>query len=405
MLLPLFKANLRLQHVIGSFPLKKVEIDEFGEPKLVPSSKRSIRWQWYKISLALGFTLVLWVQMFLAIKEEELVTTLESTLCASAISVFIIVKATQLKRNDAIVALMNSLFVFEKRQWEEYGDVHKPLAKREECTVYFCQGAAIASAPVFISSGLLQRWLNPCTSALLAWKIMPECADKNSSQEWSSFSLGLLGGILLLSVWIITDLIGAAVFQVVQLSFSQVVCLINGVRNFHESLQIVLWNPRADAEKIMLQYRQLQILIRLLNWIQQDLIIVAVLNLFLILIIISTYALISMGWHISIPHFILFSSALLDSIVADVFCFGAFAQVHSESSSTLVYLKKKFLPKMELEKRSLLKRGELKLLKKFVLSMYPLKVRIGGVNFVEKFTPIAILDFCVAQIVSLLLID
>jgi len=39
-----------------------------------------------------------------------------------------------------------------------------------------------------------------------------------------------------------------------------------------------------------------------------------------------------------------------------------------------------------------------------VASLYPLQVRIGAVNFVEKITAIVMLNFCVEQITSLLLI-
>jgi len=45
-----------------------------------------------------------------------------------------------------------------------------------------------------------------------------------------------------------------------------------------------------------------------------------------------------------------------------------------------------------------------RLVKKYVRSLPQLKVYIGSVNFVEKDTPFAMLNFCFDQIVSLLLI-
>jgi len=143
------------------------------------------------------------------------------------------------------------------------------------------------------------------------------------------------------------------------------------------------------------------------SWRPLDVIIVCLLNLLLIVICLSMYAMIRMGTAISLSNLLLFSCALVDSVATDVLMFGAFASVHTQSSVALAYLKESVIPQLHLDQHrsgESRRRFELKVFKWAVVSLYPLKVRIGAVNFVEKITPIVMLNFFVEQITSLLLI-
>ncbi|CAL8122146.1 unnamed protein product [Orchesella dallaii] len=276
-----------------------------------------------------------------------------------------------------------------------------PVAKLDKGIVNFGQLNGIIAAPILGISYAVQRWLNPCQSTTFAWNILVECSSERQSEAgWELKSLIFLSGINLFSFWVAIYLIGAFIFQGAELHFVPCYCLVSYIKNLRISLENC---GKCNIERGLGRYRQLQILEGFFNWIHQDIVTPSTLNILIITTIISTYAMISMGTQLSIPHVILFSCVLVNSLACIVLMIGAFALVHVESTRMFRYIKEKLIPNLETNCSSYSERCKVKVIKKLVASLYILKVRIGSVNFVEKTTPIAILDFCLAQIVSLLL--
>ncbi|CAL8133083.1 unnamed protein product [Orchesella dallaii] len=366
---------------------------------------------------------------------------------------------------------MNGLIHLEKTQLDM-----TPVAKLDKGIVNFGQLNGLIAAPILGISYAVQRWLNPCQSTTFAWKILVECSNERQLEsKWMLKSLVYLTGISIFSLWVAIHLIGAFVFQATEFLLVPCYCLVSYIKNLrialencekynihrvlgrYRQLQIlerffncinqdtgilsiwiavhligtfsfqcaeVFYLPsycivsylkifrnalnNCEARKLeqgLRKYRQLQILERFLNRIHQDVITGAMLNMLIVSIIISAYSLIHLGSKISVPHLILFSCLLVDCIATIVLGFGAFALVHTESTITLEFLKNLLIPRLELKYLCCIGIGkfDLKKIKKFVGSLYPLKVQIGNTNFVEKTTPITVLEFCIGQTVNLLL--
>ncbi|CAL8122228.1 unnamed protein product [Orchesella dallaii] len=361
-----FKLHLIQRHLTSNSPFT-LNHHNFGDPMLKACSNTKIRRHWLKMGLSCLFVSVLWLQLFQGRKKELLVTKLESTLYVFGISGFIIMNATHIKRNELVVQLFNCLYNFEKGNLDG-----RVVEKRDKLLVNFVQFNGFMGSPLLVGSYSLQRWLNPCTSATFAMNVLQECSNPNDQElhgKWSTKSSIYLALIVWVSLWLVGDLVGAFTFQVSEVAFLQTCCFVSYIKQLGKALTLQSSEPH---------------------------------NLLL-----NSYVLACMGTQISIPHLILFSSALFDGICTDILCFGAFASVHSESSRLVAYMKGQLLPNLEghSKNKPFSQKHKLKLIKKLVTSFYPIKVRIGAVNFVEKFTPIIMLNFCVAQIVNLLLID
>jgi len=387
------KLNLYLLQIIGTYPLRLTR-DSNGSLEFSSCNKLNIKWQWFKIGVSVGFCCIFWIQLFQGRATEGLPTTLETLLYASGSTVCTIMSAAYLHRNDAVVELLTCFLNFEKHQSQIAPTFS--LSKRGKLLVNFIQFSGFVCSPVILSCYVIQRWMNPCTSATFGWNLLMECFDeefKHIGNKLSRKSLIYLTGCLLFTYWVALDLLGKFAFQVAEMFYLPSVCLIGYVRDRTR------WNSLPYAIR---KYRELQLLTRFYNWIQQDTVIVTMLNFSLLIIIISLYVMISLGSSISIPHLVLFSCALTDGLLTAVVCFGSCANVHSQSEKMLEFIKKKTSFEGLLSCR---KQCESRIIKRCVTSMFPLNIRIGDVNFVEKLTPIVVLDFCFGLIVNLLLID
>ncbi|CAL8122150.1 unnamed protein product [Orchesella dallaii] len=296
--------------------------------------------------------------------------------------------------------MLNCLIHIEKTQAEMTF-----VSSRDKWILNFPQFNGLVSAPILAFAYAAQRWVNPCQSTTVFLYLLEEsCKNEKhvKGSNWNFKSYFYLIFIYFSSLWVCAYLIGAFALQCTEFFLVPFYCLVTYIKNFRAALEK---GRKDNVERILLKYRQLQILERSLNWMHQDMVTPAVLNIFIMAAIISTYVIISEGTQLNILHLIMFSCVLIDSIASIVLGFGTFGLVHTESTITLDVLKEKLIPRLELEavRSTQVKYLKLKLVKKFVASLYVLKVRIGNVNFVEKTTPITVLDFCLAQIVNLLL--
>jgi len=396
-----FKAHLKTLKCLGTTPIL-IKKDEKGETKIVLSSDKNIVWQWIKLLIAFVYVLILWIQMVQNKHSEDLPTNLESTMIAVSLGTFVIGKWTYLKHRRLVVELLNFLLQFERRHilcTEEDEDSYAnawEFSVVEKRLVQFCQLSGIMGTPSIIGPYSLQRWLNPCTSATLAFHALPECSS-GTLTNWEASSLVKLVCILIFANWLNVDLNGGFIFQCFELALLQCLCLKEFTKWLENTLKASV-SPNSQNFKVSreLLFRQLQILVRLLNQIQQDVQIVALMNMMMVDFTVCVYALLSKGPNLSLPHLIFFLSITQLSLAVIVIVFGTFAGVHKQSLLLQEYIEEELPPNIE----SSAKR---RLISKYSRSFRPLKVNIGKVNFVEKCTPMVMLDFCFGQIVNLLL--
>ncbi|CAL8122138.1 unnamed protein product [Orchesella dallaii] len=396
--LKIFRLNLTLVHVLGctSFSIKT---DKNLGPKIIPCDKQTSTKQWIKLALSIILVFTLFLQVLQAKGKEEDFQILESTLYASSLFAFAITNAAYLSMNKFVSEFLNCLIQFEKREPDMMTG-----STKDKWIVNYGQFNGLIAAPIFGLPYAIQRWLSPCNSATFAWYILEECLTQPIGIKLEPNSIILLSITSVFSMWLIFYLIGAFAFYCAGVFYVTSYCIVNYLINF----RIVLENCEVNRiEKVLKKYRQLQIFERHLNSIHQNVIITVMLNPLILGVIISAYSLINLGSQLSIPHLILFSSILIINITAIVLLCGTLGLVHTESTITLAYLDKTLITRLESEigRSAVFGKFNLKFIKRFVASLYVLKVRIGNANFVEKTTPMVVLEFCVEQIVNLLLMN
>ncbi|CAL8098701.1 unnamed protein product [Orchesella dallaii] len=388
--------NLKLRSVIGTIPFYLTR-ENTPIPKFVPCISTKLKWQWSKMSITSVLVGLLWYQVLKARSTERLITTLESGMIVFSVTIFLLINCVYLKRNEFLIKLFNSFIQYEHSQSLQFTGI---ISKREKIVTNYIQLNGFMAAPVIATTYLAQRWINPCTSATLAWNYLEECFDKNRFENgyWSFKSYTYLVIMVLILWWILADLLVTFAFQAAEIMYLQSACLVGYVKHFKEQLKI----SAVTSPKVILKYRQLQILTKYYNWIQQDAIIALMLTLVICLTVVSSYVIIKMGSHVSPTHFLFFWCALVDALAAIIVIYGEFASLHTQSRLVLTMFRSQVIPTLTAAKFSSFKQ---KLIRKYVATFYPLNVQLGSVNFVDKMTPIVLLQFCVEQLANLLLLE
>lgn len=250
----------------------------------------------------------------------------------------------------------------------------------------------------------MRIWFNPCIPFSLGANLIDECSTE--LQKIGIFQAQLsLTSTIIMGLVCVSDLIasinnsGSYMFYVVQLSYVQCCCVTQYLRGFRKQCKLLSHSTTSGlrAISILQVYRQLQILDRYYNKIQQDVIII----LFTFsgyLFVIGAFAIINNGSEAITLQLIVFVLVIVNGIAVLLVIFGAFAKLSMESDDTLKYLKRRFLSDYYSSKGSSSKE-----IKRFVLSMAPLQVNFGSVNYIGQSTPILLVNFCIHLLQSLLL--
>jgi hypothetical protein len=188
-------------------------------------------------------------------------------------------------------------------------------------------------------------------------------------------------------------------FYVVQLSYVQCCCITQYLRGLRKQFELLPGSGASGlkAKRLLEVYRQLQILVQYYNQIQQDVCIIAFLAFSGFAGVLSAFALIKNGSHLTMLELNLFICILIDGIAVIVVIFGAFGRLDSESEETLTFLRTRFLADYVDAKLNV------KQIRRFVLSLTPLQVNFGSVNHIDRLTPMTSMDLCIDQLQSLLL--
>jgi len=238
----------------------------------------------------------------------------------------------------------------------------------------------------------LIKLVMPCTSATFGYAIIPECSGPfNSSPNLSFASTLLLICICLFSFWLTLDASG--IFALFLQNFS--VALAYTLRRYVHYLSHLL-AKETDYKSNLRIYRQFQILGRYYNLFQQDGLCTASIFIAMMGFIISTYSLINFGSELSVPELLLFAVIVVDTFLALLFYTTVLGQVKTASATLIDQVKLRKVVKVGSQ-------VDRKWIEKFVTSFWELKSCMGDGNYVEQGTPLVVLDFCISQVVNLLL--
>ncbi|CAL8146823.1 unnamed protein product [Orchesella dallaii] len=193
------------------------------------------------------------------------------------------------------------------------------------------------------------------------------------------------------SIWSLWDLSGGCVFLLIPVAF--VICFC--IRYYNRVFGRILQGTTCTEEDLRFYYK-LRILHRHFIKIQEGFIIAALLFVANAYVILGFYMLFTFGWSLPLPKIVLCMFCGVDCLLIIIVYCGVFGGLHSESEETLLLFRKRFMPLLQGKNRRLKDR--------LVKSFQPLKVAIGVSNYVDKLTPLVMIQFCIDQIVSLMLV-
>jgi len=262
--------------------------------------------------------------------------------------------------------------------------------------IKFALLSGIGYAPMTAFAIVLMRWNTPCNSSTFGYFLIPECTnDSGISDKWPMTSVIQLGFICALAFWFTVDGNGSFAVFLMDFSFVQAYCY----RRYVQYVTKLLVKKPNEAVNILPYYRQLEILSRYYNVIQQDGLIITNVFLMMLGLIISSYPIISLGLKMSLPQLMFFLTCAQDASVILFMYTTILGQLYRAS-----------LQVKECVNERMLLNGEISNVKKkwigrYIKSFRPLKSYIGYVNYVEQLTPLVMQDTCINQIVSLLLLE
>jgi len=179
-------------------------------------------------------------------------------------------------------------------------------------------------------------------------------------------------------------------------SFS--VALAYSLRRYIECISSVAIRNPNQPQMYFDYYRQLQILCQYYNLIQQDGLVIASILLLMTGVITSLFTLVSLGFEASGIELSLFCTVFQDGAIVLMVYTTVMGQVNSISIDKTLLVNKTLMSKVMVSR-------DRKWTRKNMLSLAPLKCRLGYVNYVDVLTPIVMLDFCINQTVSLLMLQ
>ncbi|CAL8120934.1 unnamed protein product [Orchesella dallaii] len=339
------KYYIKLQNLQGTCPFSFS-----SDQKLVKASSGKIRYEVVRTTLYTFFVLALWANLFRFGTKESLEIAVESYLNAVAHLVFYLAKWRILQRVDDFIEIFNLLLKFEEQNLirSHRSKISNPNEAKLMKFALYC-GLSFAPFMSFLYAFL--RWINPCNSGMFAYAIIPACntGSSDASQEWTWFSTSLHLMACFISYEFYLD--GGGSVVIAMLAFGLV----------------------------------------------QDGLVGA--NLFLVMsgLIVAAYTLISIGLQMTILQIAFFATCGQDGMVVTLYYTTVMGQMFASSKQVGECVRSKALSmKMRASEQAWMRR--------YVKSFRPIKCYLGHVNYIDELTPLNLLEFCINQTVSLLMI-
>jgi len=236
------------------------------------------------------------------------------------------------------------------------------------------------------------RYDLPCNSACFGSLLISKCRNPDQ-EEWDLLSKILRALFALSHFWFYNDGSGSWALFLTAFSGAQAYSLSRYVQCVDN---MVLKSPK-KANLYLPYYRKVQILCRYYNLIQQDGLVIGAIWLLMWGLIVCAYALVAMGTEITSVELSLFIGVVPEFTVILICYANSMGRVYPASTRMKNSVKHKLLTSDVGGKQR-------KWIDRYLKSLKPLRCYIGQVNFVEELTPLNLLDFCISQTVSLLML-
>ncbi|CAL8068837.1 unnamed protein product [Orchesella dallaii] len=386
-LIRFMKLQLKINSVLGTRPFKFSDTD-----KLIPSPKREYFWGFIKVALFTVYIITEWLQVIHSAGDSAFIKFSEGLLFAFGQTAFCFTKYSVFIRRRGLIELFNLLIDFEKVNFENEAITHSKSSQMLVIKVTQLLGIFYG-----LLTGLcyfLMMWISPCNLVPLAYFTMPECLISSHHGDWSISSSFQLIIICIIVLWLYVDITEDFAMFLAQFTVVQSYCMYRYVQLVNKLIAA----KSKQALKHLPLYRQIQILNHYYNALQKNDLLIAHEYLMIIGLIISVFTLIFLGTDVLLPQFVLYSLTGFDAAIALLVCNTTMGQMYSASKHFCTKKKDQiFLNQVVNVQR--------KWIQRYLKSCAVLKCNVGDVNFVEELTPLVMLDFCLNQTVSLLLLQ
>ncbi len=259
------------------------------------------------------------------------------------------------------------------------------------------------SPHVMTACQVARCFIQQCVPYAPGFELLENCAEFKNSEKYFQF---YLHGPFALVYWVTVNFIYFVTFVrlgegfffvVVQLYCVQSCCMRYYIRNL---LANIASNSNSPSQSMVKVYKQLQLILCYYNQVHQDVFVIVILNLVGVCLVIGSFALISSWNVITNMQFFALTASVSQAVFGLMVCFGNFAEIHEDS---LIFIGALRTPRNSASSY-LDTKSQLRQKRKVAKSLYPLKVKIGSVNYVDRLTTITFIDFCFGIVVNMLLL-
>ncbi|CAL8128263.1 unnamed protein product [Orchesella dallaii] len=398
LLLKDFVSNLRIVDTFGSLRYK------WNESKcrleLKSSTKIQIcNWRLYVAFLNLGISLY---QIILTWKVASLMVIIHSAMLVTDYFVNFCSHYLHAAESKEFVKLFNSFIEFEERRYKKSGRPQNSTKTRMNgilFTKYLMQMMAVTGIlmPILANLDIIR---NPCWPSYVGYWLSDRCQGKLGSTldvAWTMKESGITVAIALFSYFNWSFMLCCYSFQILASLILQGYCMKTYISKFGSAMRKTKTVTSTTRNKVM-EFRELQIFAihyRLINssyflgFHTFCLIIVGVICLYNTII----WAQNPDASSVQLGLNVLYLWCSFVTIFITVFIYGILADVYKISKQV-----EKAMNCNEKLKTD-------KWLTRFLKTCPPIRVFIGGSNFLDELTPLTLEDFVISQTVSLLLMN
>lgn len=242
--------------------------------------------------------------------------------------------------------------------------------------------------PMCLSSVTGILLMAPCFPGSFGYLLFSPCV--HPGRHWELFPDWVLRLIFLyLVISFALHLLVPLLLEGIVFSSLHCFCLANYQYLFWRNI----FRERWDWPRAVRMYKEIQLLITNYNWIHGGILSNALTIFVSSNFIVAAYVIIALYSEISIPQLLLFSLNAIDCFLAMLLCDGGFkAIVNNVSQNTLA----------KVTALSCVMRKPI--MRRYVKSWPVAKIKLGSTNFYDRETPLNLIQFCISQVVGLLLI-
>ncbi len=254
--------------------------------------------------------------------------------------------------------------------------------------------------PIICTIHFIRYFIQKCLPYAPGFQLLEQCNPK------TNFGF-ILNGPIATAYWLLICMIYYWMFLKVglefffctaQLYFVEGCCFTFYLKNIMKTTQRS--SSRWAIFSNIRLYKQLQILIIYYNLIHCDIFVAFMLAITIICIVIGQFAIITSWAVITFVQVAVLACCTLQALFGFVICFGNFGGIYADSSKYLASLRSPVSSTLNKVSQAYTLRCQ----RRRVKALQALKIKLGSVNFVDRFMPVKLLDFCCGVLVNMLLL-